>query len=85
MKRVVVASLCAILVTTVAVAYEIHHPNLRDAFGATDSAIRHIQEAQAANKGVEFGGHADNALAALKQAQEEIIKADKWNDEHHRR
>ena len=85
MKRIVIASLCAILVTTVAVAYEIHHPNLRDAYGATQTAIRHIQEAQAANKGIEFGGHADSALTALKQAQEELIKADKWNDEHHKR
>jgi peptidoglycan hydrolase CwlO-like protein len=84
-KRVVIASLCAILVTTIAVGYEIHHPNLRDAYAATETAIRHIQEAQAANKGVEFGGHADNALAALKQAQEELIKGDKWNDAHHHR
>jgi hypothetical protein len=83
-KGTVIASLCAALVATVAVAYEIHHPNLRDAYAATETAIHHIQEAQAANKGIEFGGHADNALAALKQAQEEIIKGDKWNDAHHK-
>lgn len=84
MKRVVIASLCGVLVTTIALAYEIHHPNLRDAYGATETAIHHIQEAQAANKGLEFGGHAKNAIAALKQAEEELIQADKWNDAHHR-
>jgi hypothetical protein len=84
MKGIVIAALGAILVTTVAVAYEIHHPNLRDAYAATENAIHHIQAAQAANKGVEFGGHADNALAALKHAQDEIIQGDKWNDAHHK-
>ena len=84
MKRIVIASLCGVLVTTVAVAYEIHHPNLRDAYAATETAMRHVQEAQAANKGLEFGGHAANALTALKQAEAELIQADKWNDAHHK-
>ncbi|MGB6308677.1 MAG: hypothetical protein WBF89_12895 [Steroidobacteraceae bacterium] len=83
MNKIVIASLSAVLVTTVAFAYEIHHPNLRDAYGAADTAIHHIQEAQAANKGVEFGGHADKALDALRHAQAELIEADKWNDAHH--
>ncbi|HTX23840.1 MAG TPA: hypothetical protein VMD03_04225 [Steroidobacteraceae bacterium] len=84
MKKVVIASLAAVLVTTIAMAYEIHHPNLRDAYGATENAIHHVQEAQAANQGVEFGGHARKALDALNRAQQEIIAADKWNDAHHR-
>ena len=83
MKKIVIASL-AILVTTVALAYEIRHPNLRDAYGATENAIHHIQEAQAANKGIEFGGHAEKALAALQHAQQEMVEADHWNDAHHR-
>jgi hypothetical protein len=83
MKKIVIASL-AVLVTTMALAYEIHHPNMRDAYGATENAIHHIQEAQAANKGIEFGGHGDKALAALQHAEQEIIAADQWNDAHHR-
>lgn len=84
MNKIVIASLSAVLVTTIAVAYEIHHANLRDAYGAAESAIRHIQEAQVNNKGVEFGGHAEKALDALKRAQQEIIEGDKWNDAHHK-
>ena len=84
MKKIVIASLCALLVTTIAVAYDIHHPNLRDAYAAADTAIRHIQEAQGANKGLEFGGHANKAIAALQHAQQELIQADQWNDAHHR-
>ena len=83
MKKIVIASL-AVLATTVALAYEIRHPNLRDAYGATENAIRHIEEAQAANKGVEFGGHGDKALEALRHAQQELIEGDKWNDAHRR-
>lgn len=85
MKKIVIASLGAVLVTTVALAYDVHHPNLRDAYGATESAIHHVQEAQAANGRVEFGGHARRALADLQAAEEEIIAADKWNDAHHHR
>ncbi len=84
MKKTLIASLAAVLVTTIALAYEVHHPNLRDAYGATDNAIRHIQEAQGANRGIEFGGHAEKALEALQRAQREIIAADRWNDAHHR-
>jgi hypothetical protein len=83
MKKLVIASLGAILVTTIAMAYEIHHPNLRDAYAACETAVHHIQEAQAANKGLEFGGHADKAAVALQQAERELIEADKWNDAHH--
>ena len=83
MKKIVIASL-AILVATMALAYEVHHPNLRDAYGATENAIHHIQKAQAANQGVEFGGHGDKALEALEHAQQELIEGDKYNDAHHR-
>jgi peptidoglycan hydrolase CwlO-like protein len=84
MKKIVLASLAAVFVATIAVAYEIHHPNLRDAYAAAGDAIHHIQEAQAANKGLEFGGHAEKALDALKHAQQELIEGDKWNDAHHK-
>jgi peptidoglycan hydrolase CwlO-like protein len=84
MKKRIIASLSAVLVTTIALGYEIHHPNLRDAYGAAANAIHHIQEAQANNKGVEFGGHAEKALDALQHAQQELIEADKWNDAHHK-
>ena len=44
MKKIVIGSLGAILVTTAAFAYEVHHPNLRDAYGAAEMAIQHIHE-----------------------------------------
>jgi hypothetical protein len=84
MKRVVIASLSAMLVTTVALAYEIHHPNLRDADRDAQSAINHIIDAQKGNKGIEFGGHAEKAIELLKHAQEEIMQGDQYNDAHHR-
>ena len=62
----------------------VHHPNLRDAFGATENAIHHIQAAQANNKGLEFGGHAEKAIDALRHAQQELVEGDKWNDAHHK-
>lgn len=83
MKKFAIASLSAVLVATVAMAYEIHHPNLRDAHAAAENAIHHIGLAQAANKGVEFGGHAEKAIDLLRHAQEEIVEGDKWNDAHH--
>jgi peptidoglycan hydrolase CwlO-like protein len=83
MKKLVIASLAAVLVTTVAFAYETRHPNLRDAMGASENAIHHIQAAQANNQGIEFGGHAEKAIEALRHAQQEIMEADKWNDAHH--
>lgn len=85
MKPIVIASFGAVLVTTVALAYEIHHPNLKDAYGATESAMHHIQEAQSANRGHEFGGHAQKALRALQEAEQQIMAADQWNDAHHHR
>jgi peptidoglycan hydrolase CwlO-like protein len=82
MKKIVIASLSAALVTTVAMAYEIHHPNLRDAHHDAEMGINHVQNAQQGNKGVEFGGHAEKAIDLLRQAQAEIVEADKWNDAH---
>lgn len=83
MKTIVIASLGAVLVTTVAFAYEVHHPNLRDAYGAAEMAIQHVHEAQSANGRVEFGGHANRAIADLRAAEQEIAAADRWNDMHH--
>lgn len=82
MRRVAIASACAVFVATAAFAYEIHHPNLRDAHQAAEMAIHHIEEAQKANRGVEFGGHAGRAISLLQQAQEELVEADRWNDAH---
>jgi hypothetical protein len=47
-------------------------------------AIQHVQEAQSYNKGVEFGGHAVKAIDAFKQAEQELIEGDKFNDAHHK-
>jgi hypothetical protein len=85
MKKVVfVGSLLSVLLATVAYTYDIRHPNLRDAYGAAEQAIKHIHEAQQANKGIEFGGHAEKALDLLKQAQTELVEGDKYNNAHHR-
>ena len=84
MKKILIGSLSAVLLTTVALAYEIRHPNLRDAHHDAGSAIGHIAEAQKMNKGVEFGGHAERAVELLKQAQAELVEADQWNDAHHK-
>ncbi len=84
MKKTAIV-LASVLLATAAVSYEIHHPNLRDAYGAAENAIKHVQEAQAANKGIEFGGHAEKAIDALKHAQQELIEGDKYNDMHHQK
>ena len=83
-KKIILAASSVALASTIAWGYEIHHPNLRDAYGAAENAIQHIQDAQAANKGVEFGGHADRAIEALKHAQQELIAGDQFNDAHHK-
>ncbi|HEY2779386.1 MAG TPA: hypothetical protein VGI90_01315 [Steroidobacteraceae bacterium] len=83
MNKVAIASL-SLLVTTLAMAYEIRHPNLRDAHAAAENAIHHVQAAQATNKRVGFGGHAEKAVDALRLAQQELAEADKWNEEHRR-
>ena len=83
-KVVFVGSLLSVLLATVAYTYDIRHPNLRDAYGAAEQAIKHIQEAQQANKGIEFGGHAEKALDLFKQAQTELVEGDKYNNAHYR-
>jgi hypothetical protein len=83
MNKLVIGTLIVGLVSAAAYAYDIRHPNLRDAFGAADNAIHHIQEAQALNKGIEFGGHAEKAIEALRHAQAELVEADQYNDAHH--
>ena len=69
-------------IATAAVAYEIKHPNLRDAMGASENAIKHIKAAQAKNRGVEFGGHAEKAIDLQMQAQQEIVEGDRYNESH---
>ena len=83
MKKTLVASL-TVLVATAAFAFEIHHPNLRDASKATEIALQHIGEAQANNRSVEFGGHLEKAIAHIQQAQQEITAGDQFNDSHQR-
>lgn len=82
MQKIILGGSLAILIATVAYAYNITHPNLKDAYGSAQQAIQHIQEAQQANKGIEFGGHAEKALDLFKQAESELIEADKYNDSH---
>lgn len=84
MKKTAIASL-SILVATAALSYEMHHPNLRDAHQAAEMAIKHVQEAQAANKGIEFGGHAEKAIEVFKHAQQELVEADKYNEMHQKK
>jgi len=86
MKQIVLAGLLSLFVATVAsAAYNITHPNLKDAYGAAEQAIKHIQAAQQANKGVEFGGHAENAIDLFKKAETELVEADKYNDAHQKK
>jgi len=86
MKQVVVTGSLSLLMATAAyAAYNITHPNLKDAYGSAQQAIQHIQEAQQANKGIEFGGHAEKALDLFKQAESELIEADKYNDSHQKK
>jgi len=86
MKQVVISGSLSLLMATAAYgAYNMTHPNLKDAYSSARQAIRHIQEAQQANKGIEFGGHADNALELFKKAENELIEADKYNDAHQKK
>jgi hypothetical protein len=87
MKQIVLTGLLSAFGATVAfaAAYNLTHPNLKDAYGAAEQAIRHIQQAQQANKGVEFGGHAENAIDLFKKAETELVEADKYNDAHQKK
>jgi len=89
MRRMVLTGVLSLLIVTVAyAAYNISHPDLKNAAGAAEQAIQHIQDAQKYNKekgGVGFGGHAENAIDLLKKAQNELIEADKYNDAHQKK
>ena len=85
MKKLFLIGSLSILAATLAYSYDIAHPNLKDAYAAAGQAIQHIHEAQAANKRVEFGGHAEKAIDLFKQAQAELIEADKYNDAHQKK
>jgi hypothetical protein len=68
-------------------AYEIAHPNLRDAAHHIDEAIVHINKAYEANggRGPVFGGHAEEAEKLLGRAKQELEEADRYRMEHQRR
>ena len=88
MKRLIVSVLLLSTFTTASVfAYEITHPNLKDAYHNIDEAIEHIHAAYVANgdKGAVFGGHAEAADKLLAQAKQEIIEADRYRNEHTRK
>jgi len=85
MRKIVFASALSIMFAAVAYAYTITHSNLQDAYNSAQQAIQHIQEAQQNNKGIEFGGHADNALNDLKKAEAELIEADQYNNAHQKK
>jgi hypothetical protein len=85
MKKLLLIAPLSILAATLAYSYDITHPNLKDANAAAAQAIQHIHEAQQANKGVEFGGHGDKAIALFQQAQAELIEADKYNSAHQKK
>ncbi len=85
MQRLAVAVSLSMLMATIAYAYDITHPNLKDAYSLAGQAIKHIQEAQQEAKGVEFGQHANKAMELLQQAQAELIESDKWNNAHQKK
>jgi hypothetical protein len=86
MKTIVLAGSLSILTATVAyAAYNISHPNLKDAYSLVEQATRHVQEAQQNNKEIGFGGHAENAIDLLKKVESELIEADKYNDAHQKK
>ena len=85
MQKIVLSAAMTVLIATAAYAYDMTHPNLKDAYSSAQQAIQHIQAAQQANKGIEFGGHAEKALDLFKQAESELIEADKYNDSHQKK
>lgn len=78
MKKLLLIAPLSIFAATLAYTYEIAHPNLREAHAAAEQAIQHIHEAQTSNKRADFGGHADKAIEHFKQAEAELIEADKF-------
>jgi hypothetical protein len=55
---------------------------LDSAHGATDEALRHLDEANRHHRD-QFGGHEGRATQLLLQARHEIEEADRFFQEHH--
>jgi len=85
MNKLILIGSLSILLTSVAYTYDIRHPNLKDAYSLAGQAITHVHEAYDANKAVGFGGHAEKAMDLFKQAQAELVEADKYNDAHQKK
>jgi hypothetical protein len=86
MKKLVLVSSLSVLVATFAYAYNITHPDLKQAFASAEQAIKQVEQAQQQEaKGVNFGGHANKAISLLQQAQKELNEADQYNDSHQKK
>jgi len=85
MNRIILIGSLSVLLTSVAYTYDIRHPNLKDAYTLTGQALTHVHEAFDANKAVGFGGHAEKAIDLLKQAEAELVEADKYNEAHQKK
>jgi hypothetical protein len=88
MKKLILASSLSIVVATVAYAYNINHPGLKKAYDSAAEAIHDVQATEQYNKdkkGIDFGGHENNAIEFLKKAQDELIEGDKYNDAHQKK
>ena len=83
MKRLLLIAPLSLLAATVAYTYDIAHPNLKDAYSMAEQAINHVHEAHDAKQPMKFGGHDDKALEHFKQAEAELIEADKYARGHH--
>jgi len=80
MKRLVLVGSLCMVVASVAYTYDIKHPNLKKAYTAAEQATAYVHEAYEANKAVGFGGHAERAVDLFKQAEAELVEADKYNE-----
>lgn len=87
MNKLVLLGSLSVLTATVAFSYTITHPDLKSAHDLVDQAIRQVQTAQHTEEtaGVDFGGHANKALASLSDAKQELIQADQYNDAHQKK
>lgn len=87
MKKLVLTSFLSILIATVAYSDTITHPDLKNAHDLAEQAIKQVEGAQQteAKGGVNFGGHANKAIALFQQAQKELVAADQYNDAHQKK
>jgi hypothetical protein len=86
MKHIVITgALSLLLAATVAYAYTITHPTLKEAHSLAEQAIKQVEQAQHQAKGVDFGGHAENAIDLFRKAQAELAAADQYNDAHQKK